>query len=85
MNALDHWKVASRPRAWCRSLCTGVSTVQGVVMYFTILSGYGFDPGWWLEYSRVVKVFESSCDIELRHLSFYGKIYEPQTRLLSSK
>ena len=26
MNALDHGKVASRPRAWCRSLCTVVST-----------------------------------------------------------
>ena len=48
-------------------------------MYFTILSGYGFDPGWWLEDSRVVKVYESSCDNEPRQFSFYGKIYEPQT------
>ena len=29
MNTLDHGKVVSRPRAWCRSLCTGVSTVVG--------------------------------------------------------
>ena len=28
MNALDHVKVESRPRAWCRSLCTGVSTMK---------------------------------------------------------
>ena len=28
MNALDHGKIASRPRAWCRSLCTVVSTVK---------------------------------------------------------
>ena len=30
MNALDHGKVASRPRAWCRSLCTGVSPTLGI-------------------------------------------------------
>ena len=33
MSALDHGKVASRPRAWCRSLCTGVSTVLGYLQF----------------------------------------------------
>ena len=33
MNALDHGKVESRPRAWCRSLCTGVSTMLGYLQF----------------------------------------------------
>ena len=50
MNALDHGKVASRPRAWCRSS----STVLGNVL--KDFSGHGFDPGGWLEDSRVIIV-----------------------------
>ena len=37
MNALDHGKVASRPRAWCRSLCTGVSPTLG---YLQVTESY---------------------------------------------
>ena len=76
---LTHGKVASRPRARCRS-SIHVQVEVCVLCLFRLLVGNGFDPGWWLGDSRVVKGERSSCDNESRRLSFYGKISVPRIR-----
>ena len=68
MNAIDHGKVASRPRAGCRSSSMYRGYLQ--VMSFRILVENGFDPGSWHKGSRVVKGVTSSCDNGSRRLSF---------------
>ena len=65
-NALDHGKVASRPRAWCRS------SPVGVLVMTPVRNVHVFGLEWWPEDSRVEVVFESFYGIEVRLISFYA-------------
>ena len=56
LNALDHGKVASRSRAWCRSSSAIYKSIYKVSELVRILAGSVFDPGWWLGGSMSVEV-----------------------------
>ena len=78
LNALDHGKVASRSRAWCRSSSAIYKSINRVSELVRILAGSVFDPGWWLGGSMSVEVYVSFCDNKPRLLSFYGKTLDSQ-------
>ena len=45
LNALDHGKVGSRSRAWCRSSSAIYKSIYRVCELVRILAGSVFDPG----------------------------------------
>ena len=56
LNALDHGKVASRSRVWCRSYSAIYKSIYKVYELVRILAGSVFGPGWWLRGSMSVEV-----------------------------
>ena len=56
LNALDHKKVASLSRAWCRFSSAIYKSIYRVSELVRILAGSVFDPGWWLGGSMSVEV-----------------------------
>ena len=55
LNALEHAKIASRSRAWCRSSSAIYKSIYMVSELVRILAGSVFDPGWWLGGSMSVE------------------------------
>ena len=56
LNALDHGKVVSRSRAWCRSSSSIYKSIYKGSELVRILAGNVFGPGWWLGGSISVEV-----------------------------
>ena len=55
LNALDHGKIASHSRAWCRYSSAIYKSIYMVSELVRILAGSVFDPGWWLGGSMSVE------------------------------